>query len=83
MAIILNNDVLYWFRMWQKVNPKICKCTSHYREDGLPLSDEAVCLRERNWRKYVEAREKAILGYNPKPNKKLNLSDLLQAFDED
>ncbi len=83
MAIILNSDVLYFFKMWQKANPKLCKCNSHYDTKGEPLSDELVCMREKAWRKYVVARDKALLGLTPKPGKKTNLGDLFQAFDED
>ncbi len=80
---MMNSEVLYHFKMWQKINPKTCKCTTHYQANGEPLSDESVCLRERFWRNYVKARDKALLGITPKPGRKTNLGDLFQAFDED
>jgi len=83
MAIILNNDVFYLYRMWQKTSPGYCKCSTHFDDKGDPLSDDKVCLRERAWRKYVVARDKALLGIAPKDGKKPNLGDLFQAFEED
>lgn len=67
-------EVQMLYEIWQMTPGRRCECSDHHPEN------KNICMREKNWRAYCEARD-LYIGKRKQELKQIDLGDLFDSIE--